>query len=176
MSRALTIADLSSPQEAAFVAALLDLGGPQHAAAAALRAGYGETQEEAERAAAFLLGAPRISRVIVGEIKARFDTAAAAAFSTLVEICSDQRAPANARISAAQAILDRSSIGPVISRSAVLKAETSIESFWEEIDRREREAAAKQAQAHTEPPNVIDVEPAPNASSADEDATDDTTS
>lgn len=165
MSRSLTIADLSSPQEAAFVAALFDLGGPQHAAAAAMRAGYGDTAEDAERAAAFLLGSSRISKVITGEIKARFDTAAAAAFNTLLEICADRRAPANARISAAQEILNRSSIGPIVSRSAVLKAEAGIELLWEELDRREREAGAKPVTDDNSVSKIIEVKPCPAAPS-----------
>lgn len=136
MSRVLTIADLSDPREAAFVAAILDLGGPQNAAAAALRAGYATNAEDAERAAAFLLGSSRINRAIIGEIKARFDSAAAAAFGTLVAICSDQRAPANARISAAQEILNRSSLGPVPSRSFAVTAQAgrSVEDFLAELD------------------------------------------
>jgi hypothetical protein len=137
MSRALTIRDLSDPREALFVAALFDLGGPQHAAEAALRAGYADTAEGAERAAAFLLGSQRISRVITGEIKARFDTAAVAAFNTLVEVCADTRAPASARISAAESILNRSSIGPVPSRSMSVTARVGIEDLLDQIDARE---------------------------------------
>lgn len=115
--KALTIADLADSREAAFVSEVLTLG-PQYAAEAARRSGYGDTVAEAERAAAFLLGATRIQRAITGEIKARFDVAAAAAFNTLLEVCSDPKAPANSRISAAESILNRSSIGPPISRSA----------------------------------------------------------
>ena len=136
MSRSLTIADLSSPQEAAFVAALFSLGGPQHAAEAALRAGYADTCEEAERAAAFLLGSSRISRVITGEIKARFDVAAAAAFNTLLEICTNKSAPASSRISSAQEILARSSLGPIPSRSVSVTAQTSIEDLLRQLDER----------------------------------------
>lgn len=138
MARALTIADLTDPREQIFVAAVFELGGPQYATEAALRAGYAKTMEEAERAAAFLLGAPRIARVITGEIKSRFDVAAASAFNTLLEICSNQNAPANARITAAQEILNRSSIGPVVSRSAVLRANTGIEELLAKLDRIER--------------------------------------
>lgn len=150
MSRPLTIASLSDPREVAFVAAIFDLGGPQHATAAALRAGYADTQEEAERAGAFLLGSSRISRVIVGEIKARFDVAAASAFNTLLEICANRSAPANARISAAQEILNRSSVGPVPSRSVSVRAETTIEDLLERLDR--------MAEGSAEQPRVIDGE------------------
>jgi|GEM_PF-6095672 len=138
MSKLPTIANLANPQEAAFVAALFDLGGPQYGPEAAIRAGYGKTQEEAERAAAFLLGAPRIARVITGEIKARFDVVAASAFNTLLEICASRNVPANARITAAQEILNRSSIGPIVSRSAVLRANTGIEELLAKLDRVER--------------------------------------
>ena len=123
MSRQLTIASLTDPREAAFVAALFDLGGPQHGAEAAMRAGYAGTSDEAARAAAFLLGSTRISRCIVGEIKARFDVAAGAAFSTLLSICVNGRSE-QARISAAQEILNRS-LGPIPSRSVTLTAQTS---------------------------------------------------
>ena len=146
-----TIANLSDPREAAFVAAIFELGGPQFAPEAAYRAGYGKTPAEAERAAAFLLGAPRIARVIMGEIKGRFDVAAASAFNTLLEICANPKAPANARITAAQEILNRSSIGPIISRSASLKAELSVEDFLDQLDKRaevQQDAAAGEVIDH----------------------------
>ena len=146
-----TIANLSEPREAAFVAGIFELGGPQFAPEAAYRAGYGKTQAEAERAAAILLGAPRIARVVLGEIKARFDIAASGAFNTLLEICANPKAPANARITAAQEILIRSSIGPIVSRSATLKAELGVEDFLEQLDQRE---AARRGDGE-----VIDHEP-----------------
>ena len=148
MSRPLTVANLSDPREAAFVAAVFALGGPQHATEAALQAGYGKTPDEAERAAAFLMGSARISRAIVGEIKARFDVAAAAAFNTLVEVCTNRSAPANARISAAQEILNRSSIGPIPSKSTSVGASEGIEDWIRQLDELKR---AERAQ-------VIDVE------------------
>jgi hypothetical protein len=159
MSRALTVANLTHPQEVAFVTALIELG-PQHAAQAALRAGYGTTQEEAERAAAFLLAAPRISRAITGEIKARFDVAAAAAFNTLVEIAADKDAPASSRITASKEILDRSTLGPPVSRSAVLHASQGfcIEDLLQRLDDQEAERAAT-AQPKATEDNVIDVTP-----------------
>jgi len=157
MSKQLTIANLTNPQEATFVAAIFELGGPQHSAEAALRAGYADNLEGAARAAAFLLSAPRISRVIVGEIKARFDVAAAAAFHTLLEVCSDKKAPASARVSAAESILNRSSIGPVPSRSMAITARVGVEDLLERLDAQERGAAQ---------PNTVDgslVEQQPNA-------------
>lgn len=134
MSRPITIANLSDPREVAFVTALLELGGPQYAAAAAQRAGYGSTMEEAERAASMLMASSRISRAIIGEIRARFDSAAAAAFNTLLTVCNDPRAPASARISAAQEILSRSSLGPTPSRSLAVTAHVGIEDLIARLD------------------------------------------
>ncbi len=139
--QALTLTNLTDPREAHFVAELFRLGGPQRATEAALNAGYADTAEGAERAAAFLLGSSRISRVITGEIKARFDTAAAAAFATLLEVCSNPKAPASARIAAATEILNRSSIGPIPSRSIAVSARTTVEDLLEQLDARERAAA-----------------------------------
>ena len=156
MVRTLTIADLTDPRERLFVMAVFELGGPHRGAEAALRAGYAETMEEAADAAAYLLGAPRIAKVITGEIKARFDVAATAAFNALLEICTNTAAPANARISAAQEILNRSSIGPVPSRSMSVTARADgIEALLARLDEMETQERAM-ADA-----NVIDVTPAP---------------
>lgn len=133
MARPLTIAALKDPREAAFVAAIFELGGPTHGAEAAMRAGYTDDPSEAPRIAAILLGDGRISRAITGEVKARFDVAASAAFNTLLDICQDPKAPASARLSAAQAIIDRSSIGPVPSRSMSLTASMSVEDMLEQL-------------------------------------------
>lgn len=137
--------ELSDPREISFVTILLDLGGPQYATEAAKRAGYGKTDDEAERAAGFLLGAPRIARAITGEVRRRFDIGTAIAFNTLLEVCTNPQAPANARISAAQEILNRSNIGPVPSRSLSIIARTGIstEDMVDAIERQDREAAMK---------------------------------
>ena len=137
MPRSLTLADLKDPREAAFVAALFELGGPLHGAEAAMRAGYTADPDKAPGIAAILLGTPRISRTITGEVKARFDVATPAAFNTMLEICGDPRAPATARLSAAQAIIDRSTIGPVPSRSMSLTVQTTVEDLLERLDGRE---------------------------------------
>ena len=136
MSRQTTLV-LSDPREISFVAIMLDLGGPQFAAEAAKRAGYAKTDAEADRAAETLLSSPRIARAITGEVRRRFDVAAALAFNTLLEICANPRAPANARISAAQELINRSSIGPVASRSMSISAHTSVEDMLERLDAHE---------------------------------------
>lgn len=137
MARSLTLADLKDPREAAFVAAVFELGGPQYGAEAALRAGYTTDPTEAPRLAAILLGSSRISRAITGEVKARFDVATSAAFNVILEIAADPKAPASARLSAAESILSRSSIGPVPSRSMSLTAHATVEDLLERLDGRE---------------------------------------
>ncbi|UZF91642.1 hypothetical protein [Bosea sp. NBC_00550] len=74
-----------------------------------------------------MLASGRIARAIIGEISAGFDVAAAAAFKTLLDVCNDSRAPASARVSAAQEILSRSSLGPTPSRSSAVMAQVWIE-------------------------------------------------
>jgi hypothetical protein len=140
MSRSLTIADLKEPREAAFVAAVFELGGPQYGAEAAMRAGYTADPNEAPRIAAILLGSSRIAKAIAGEVKARFDVAASAAFNTILEIAADRKAPASARLAAAQAIIDRSSIGPIPSRSVSLTGNGSIEELLTLLDGNESES------------------------------------
>src|SRR5580692_6354973 len=133
MPRPITLT-LSDPREISFVAIMLDLGGPQFAAEAAKRAGYAKTEAEADRAAELLLSSPRIARAITGEVRRRFDVATALAFNTLLEICANPGAPANARISAAQELINRSSIGPIASRSMSISAHTSVEDLLERLD------------------------------------------
>lgn len=132
MSQALTNPGLASEQEAKFVAVLLDLGGPQHAAEAALRAGYAATKEDAARAAAFLLANARISRAIKSEMGARFTAASGAALTALLDVCQNGQSE-SARIMAANSILDRG-VGPVISRSAVITAHTTVEDWLDKLD------------------------------------------
>jgi hypothetical protein len=131
--RSLTIADLTDPREAAFVAAVFELGGPQFGAEAVMRAGYTSDPNEAPRIAAILLSSSRIPRAITGEVRARFDVAASSAFNTILEIAADRKAPASARLSAAQAILDRSTLGPVPSRSMSLTANVTVEDLLEQL-------------------------------------------
>jgi hypothetical protein len=153
MTRRLTNPELSDAREISFVSALLDLGGPQFAAEAAKLAGYGRTDAETERAASLLLGAPRIARAITAEVRRRFDIATAIAFNTLLEICVNPGAPANARITAAQELLNRSSIGPVASRSLSISAHTGVEELLAQLDAEER------GEPMSRPDELIDVTP-----------------
>jgi len=160
MARSLTLADLKDPREAAFVAAIFELGGPQYGAEAALRAGYTTDQAEAPRIGAILLAAPRIARVITGEVRARFDVAAAAAFDTILTIATDPKAPASARLTAAQEILSRSSIGPVPSRSMSLHANVTVEELLSQLDISGQPAGAAGDVIDVE---AVDVTPGPPA-------------
>lgn len=153
MTRRLSTPELSDVREISFVSALLDMGGPQFAVEAAKRAGYGRSDAEAERAASLLLGAPRIARAITGEVRRRFDIATAIAFNTLLEICANPGAPANARITAAQELLNRSSIGPVASRSMSISAHTGVEELLAQLDAVENCAPPSKAD------KVIDIMP-----------------
>ncbi len=132
---------LTDAREISFVTALLDLGGPHYAAEAAKRAGYAQADVDADYAAALLLSHPRIAKAIASAVKHRFDVAAATAFNTMLEICMNPKAPANARITAAQEILNRSSVGPIMSRSATLNlnADTGVEALLEKA-RKAKEA------------------------------------
>ena len=131
-------------QQRLFLTALLELGGgPQNASAAAMTAGYADNGPDAERAARILLGSPKIIKALKNAINHRFDVAASAACETLVEICTNKKAPARARISAAEKILDRApSFGPIASRSMSISANVGIEDLLDRLDAQEREAKA----------------------------------
>jgi hypothetical protein len=154
-----------NPQQSLFLAALLELGGgPQHGAEAALTAGYADTHQDAERAARILLSSPKIMSALKNAVAKRFDAAAAAAFNTLLEICTNKSAPASARNTAAMEILNRS-LGPVPSRSMAITAKvTTIEDLIFACDAQEK---AKEAAGE-----VLDVEytdTTPTMPRADED-------
>jgi hypothetical protein len=132
VSRSVSVADMQ-PQEAAFLAAYFELGAsPQWGAEAARRAGYGDTPEEAERAAAFLLASTRITRAIKNEIAQRFTIASGAALAALLDVCENGQSE-SARIAAANAILDRG-VGPVMSKSAVMTAQITVEDWLNKLD------------------------------------------
>jgi hypothetical protein len=129
----LTIANLTHPQEIAFVAAIVALGGPQHGAIAALQAGYTDDAREAGDVAERLLSARRIRSAIAGETRTRFEAAAPAAFTTLMNVCVNGRSE-SARITAAQEILNRA-IGPIPSRSVAITARATVEELIALLDK-----------------------------------------
>lgn len=129
----LTIANLTHPQEIAFVSAVVALGGPQHGAEAALQAGYTADAREAGDVAERLLSARRIRSAIAGETRSRFEAAAPAAFTTLMNVCINGRSESS-RVAAAQEILNRA-IGPIPSRSVAITARASIEELLGLLDK-----------------------------------------
>jgi len=139
-----------NPQQCLFLAALIELGGgPQNGGEAALTAGYADNYEEAEHAARILLKSPKIMHALKDAIVHRFDIAASAAFETLLEICTNKKEPARARISAAKEIFDRApSYGPVPSRSMNLNVSGGFEELLDKLDAQDKAAA-----------EVVDVTP-----------------
>jgi hypothetical protein len=129
----LTIANLTHPQEIAFVSAVVALGGPQHGAQAALQAGYTDDPNEASDVAERLLSARRIRSAIAGETRSRFEAAAPAAFTALMNVCIGGRSESS-RVAAAQEILNRA-IGPIPSRSVAITARASIEELLRILDK-----------------------------------------
>jgi hypothetical protein len=134
----LTISNLTHPQEIAFVSAVVALGGPQHGAQAALQAGYTDDPREAVDMAERLLSARRIRGAIAGETRSRFEAAAPAAFTTLMDICVNGRSESS-RVSAAQEILNRA-IGPIPSRSLAVTAKATVEEMFALLDKGAEEA------------------------------------
>ena len=125
-------------QQSHFLAVLLELGGgPQHGPEAAIAAGYSDNYETAARHARILLKSPKILKALKDGVARRFDAAAAAAFNTTFEICTNPKAPAAARLSAAQEILNRS-LGPVPSKSLSVTAKAGVEDLLELLDAREK--------------------------------------
>ena len=106
-----------------------------------------------------LLESPKIMKALREALAHRFDVAASAAQATLLEICADKRAPARARISAAQEILNRApSVGPVASRSVNVTAKATVEDVLDFLDAKEKELASNKASVIEG--SAIDVTPA----------------
>ncbi|HVW54127.1 MAG TPA: hypothetical protein VHC00_00465 [Rhizobiaceae bacterium] len=134
----LTTANLTHPQEIAFVSAVVALGGPQHGAQAALQAGYTDDPHEAGDVAERLLSARRIRSAIAGETRSRFEAAAPAAFTTLMNVCVYGRSESS-RVAAAQEILNRA-IGPIPSRSVAITAHAAVEDLLALLDKAQEDS------------------------------------
>lgn len=130
-------------QQAHFVAALYDLGGStQDGPQAALIAGYADDYDEAARCARILLKSPKILKAMREAMRQRFDALVGLAARTLESVAADPKAPANARIAAAESILNRSSVGPVPSRSVSFQATSSVDELIKRLDAEERGQAS----------------------------------
>jgi phage terminase small subunit len=140
------IIDNLSERQSRFVREYVERGGrPGAAADAAVAAGYAKPGK-AGRATARVRGSEllhidAVLRAIKDEITRRLSAGAALATRTLMDLCENARSE-QVRLSAAVQLLDRGHM-PVMSRSAVVKAETTIEDLIDQLDAREAAARAQ---------------------------------
>jgi phage terminase small subunit len=139
-----TFADLSERQ-ARFVREYVEHGGrPGAAADAAVATGYaraGKAGRAAARVRAHeLLRNPKVLNLLRDELARRLSAGAALGVQTLIDLCQNARSE-QVRLSAARELVDRG-YGPIVSRNATIRAETSIEDLLEMLDA--KEAAAQQ--------------------------------
>lgn len=111
----------------AFVRHYVELGGtPTMAPQAAMLAGLATPSDpEGRLAAAMLLEHPPVARAIRSELAQRFLLHAGEVLGTLLHLVRSARSEA-VRLAAAKELLDRS-IGPIVSRSAVVSADVPVE-------------------------------------------------
>lgn len=139
-----TFADLSERQ-ARFVREYVERGGrPGTAADAAVAAGYarpGQAGRSAARVRAHeLLHNPKVLTLLRDELARRLSASAALGVQTLVDLCQNARSE-QVRLSAARELVDRG-YGPIVSRNATIRADTSVEDLLQILDA--REAATRQ--------------------------------
>ncbi len=123
MASALSIRD----QHIAFVRNYIELGGmPTAAPEAARMAGFATSADpEAVLAAAMLLEHPPVARAIGKELAQRFLIHAGEALGAVLHLVRSARSE-SVRLAAAQELLNRS-IGPIVSRNAVVSADVTVE-------------------------------------------------
>jgi phage terminase small subunit len=133
--------DELTPQQRDFVLAVVESGGRRDDVVnAALAAGYGRGRREvAAKHARELLRNPRVLAALRTEIKKRFDAASVIGLQTMIDLCESARSE-QVRLAAARELEDRG-YGPVISKSAVVSATTSVEDLLARLDA--QEAAAR---------------------------------
>lgn len=145
-----------TPMQRSFVDLFLESDGSRKAATEAARAaGCGPTTEKARAAAREMLRNPRVCAVLNSEVRKRFDSEVVTALKTLADLSSSAKSE-QVRLSAAQAILDRSSIGPIMSRNANVNVNTGPQMIMEALqqvwERRKAEAEAERLAAATNAP------------------------
>lgn len=153
MSRSLSVSNLNV-QHASFLAHYLELGGrPEDGPEAAKRAGLAESDEDAKRSAAILLGSDRIQKRLKEEVQKRFVAASNIAFQTIIDLAQNARNEST-RLAAARECLEKGGI-VTISRSAMdLRIDNSAEALLEALERKERGEAIE----YTDEPDAIDAE------------------
>ena len=82
-----------------------------------------------------LLRDPAVLGFITDELVRRIDAGAAIGVSVLIELASDPNTPHATRLAAARDLIDRSAIGPIMSRNAHVHTTASIEDVLDLIDR-----------------------------------------
>ena len=131
-----TIADLTERQ-AAFVREYVERGGrPGAAADAAVAAGYAQPSKAGRAAARVraseLLHNPQVLQALRDELTRKLNAGATLGVQTLIDLCLNARSE-QVRLSAANSLIDRG-YGPVVSRSAVVQANTTLESMLAMLD------------------------------------------
>jgi hypothetical protein len=130
------LVDLDS-REKAFALAYVERGGRHGAGAeAALAAGLSPTGNRAAARvrATEMLRDPKVLGFIKDELVRKINTASAIGVDVLIELASDKTTPPATRLAAARDLIDRSAIGPIMSRNAHVHATTSIEDFIDRLD------------------------------------------
>jgi phage terminase small subunit len=144
-SAPVTLADLSDRQ-ARFVREFVERGGrPGAAADAAVAAGYaraGRAGRPAARVrASELLHNETVLRFLRDELTRKLNAGAALGVQVLIDLAEHARSE-QVRLSAARELVDRGHM-PIMSRSAVVKTELTIEDYIEALDHRNAAARAQ---------------------------------
>lgn len=137
-------ADLS-PAQRRFVDYYAEMGHkPGGGADAALAAGYGQgkNRESAKVRASELLRSEKILNALRDALTRKLNSAATLGVNTLIDLVLNAQSE-QVRLSAAQQLIDRSSIGPIISRSAHLHATGGVEELLEKLDAQVQAAEAE---------------------------------
>jgi hypothetical protein len=150
MTRSLTISSLN-PAQSQFLAYYLELGGrPEDGPEAVKRAGLAQSDDDAKRCAAILLGSDRIQKVLKEEIQKRFVSATNVAFETILALARNGRNE-SVRLAAAKELLEKAGI-VTVSRSAVaVMTDNSAEALLEALEERKRALAAGEPDPYGEP-------------------------
>lgn len=125
-------------REALFVVEYVARSGTAGAGAdAALAAGYSNGNRNAAHSmASRLLRRPNVLRAIKDETGQRLAAAAPVGVAVLENLAQSARSE-QVRLAAANSLVDRG-YGPVVSRSAVIRADTTVEDLLDKLEKKER--------------------------------------
>ncbi|RYY90410.1 MAG: hypothetical protein EOO15_02755 [Chitinophagaceae bacterium] len=134
------LTDLES-REKTFAVSYVERGGRHGAGVeAALAAGLSPSGNRAAARvrANEMLRDPKVLGFIKDELIRKINTAATIGVDVLIELAADPTTPHATRLAAARDLIDRSGIGPVMSRNAHVHAASSIEDVLNIIDSEDR--------------------------------------